>query len=132
MKKHFATLAIVTAAAGLIAAPIEAARPSGEKRLAKLLEGRSAGEPSNCIPGSRHDNLTIIDKTAIVYKQGRKVWVNRTKSPQTLDDDDILVIRKFGSSQLCRTDIITLVDRGSGMFSGAVFLEDFVPYEKAS
>ena len=132
MKKHLATLAVISAAAGLVAAPIEAARPSGEERLAKLIEGRTAGEPRDCIPTTASQSLTILDKTAIVYKQGKKVWVNRTKNPEQLDDDEILVIRKFGGSQLCRTDMITLIDRGSGMFSGAVFLEDFVPYEKAS
>ena len=131
MKKYFATLAIVAAAAGLVAAPVEAARPSGEERLAKLIEGRTAGEPRDCIPGASNDNLTVIDKTAIVYKRGSQVWVNRTKNPENLDEDDILVIRKFGSSQLCRTDMITLVDRASGMFSGALFLADFVPYKKA-
>ena len=131
MKKRFATLAIVAAAAGLVAAPIEAARLSGEERLAKLIEGRTAGKPSDCIPGAPNDNLTIIDKTAIVYKRGSQVWVNRTRNPENLDEDDIMVIRKFGTSQLCRTDMITLVDRASGMYSGALFLADFVPYKKA-
>lgn len=132
MKKHLATLAVVAAAAGLVAAPIEAARLSGEERLAKLIEGRTAGEPKSCISTSGSQSLTVIDKTAVVYKQGTKVWVNRTKNPQDIDDDDVLVIRKYGGSQLCRTDMVTLVDRSSGMFSGALFLEDFVPYTKAS
>lgn len=131
MRKYLATLAVIGAAAGLVAAPIEAARLSGEERLAKLIEGRSAGAPRNCIATNSNHNLTVIDKTAIVYKQGRKVWVNRTKHPETLDDDDIMVIRKFGTSSLCRQDMITTIDRSSGMFTGAVFLADFVPYEKA-
>ena len=132
MRKYLATLAVVATAAGLVAAPIEAARLSGEERLAKLLEGRSAGEPRSCISTAANQSMTVIDKTAIVYKQGNRVWVNRTKNPEDIDDDDILVIRKFGGSQLCRTDMVTLVDRSSGIFSGAIFLEDFVPYTKAS
>ena len=39
-----------------------------------------------------------------------------------------MVIRKFSGSQLCRTDNITLRDRFSNMFSGIIFLDDFVPY----
>lgn len=132
MRKHLGTLAVIAAAAGLVAAPLEAARPTGEERLAKLIEGRVAGEPKRCIFTSGNSNLTVIDKTAIVYKQGRRVWVNRTAHPQDIDEDDILIIRKFGVSNLCRTDMITLADRYSGMFSGAIFLGDFVPYEKAS
>jgi hypothetical protein len=132
MRKHLATLAIVAAAASLVSAPIEAARPSGEERLAKLIEGRSAGVPKDCIftPGNR--NLTIIDKTAIVYKQGDRVWVNRTAYPEDIDENDILVIRRFSPTNLCRQDMITLADRTTGMFTGAIFLTDFVPYEKAS
>ena len=131
MRKYLAPLAVVAAAAGLVAVPLEAARLSGEERLAKLIEGRTAGEARDCIPTSANQSFTVLDKTAIVYKQGRRVWVNRTKNPRDLDDDDIMVVRKFGSSNLCRTDMITMIDRASGMFSGAVFLEDFVPYEKA-
>lgn len=132
MRKRLGTLAVVAAAAGLVAAPLSAARPTGEERLAKLIEGRVAGEPRRCITTIGSRNLTIIDKTAIVYKAGNKVWVNRTADPRSIDDSDILIIRKFGgSSQLCRMDNITLADRYSGMFSGVIFLEDFVPYEKA-
>lgn len=131
MRKHLGTLAIVAAAAGLVAAPVEAARKSGEERLAKMLEGRTAGEPRSCVFTSPTANLTVLDKTAIVYKAGGKLWVNRTANPADIDEDDILIIRRTGSS-LCDTDTITLADRHSGMFSGVLFLEDFVPYEKAS
>jgi hypothetical protein len=131
MRKHIATLAVIAAAAGLVAAPLEAARPSGEERLAKLIEGRVAGEPRRCLQNLGSRPLTIIDKTAIVYKEGKRVWVNRTAHPEDIDEDDILIIRKFGTSSLCRSDMITQADRFSGMFSGAIFLEDFVPYEKA-
>lgn len=132
MRKPIGTFAVIAIAAGLVAAPIEAARPTGEEQLAKLIEGRVAGEPQRCLPTlSGSTPLTVIDKTAIVYKQGNKVWVNRTAHPEDLDDDDILVIRKFGSSSLCRSDLITQADRFTGMFSGTIFLQDFVPYEKA-
>ena len=129
MRKYLATIAVIAAAAGLVAAPIEAARLSGEERLAKLIGEGSAGEPRRCVPTLSNTSLTVIDKTAIVYKQGGKVWVNRTEHPEDLDEDDVMVIRRHGSS-LCRTDMITQVDRASGMFSGAIFLTDFVPYEK--
>lgn len=132
MPKLVGSLAVIAAAAGLVAAPLGAARLSGEEKLAKLIEGRTAGEPESCINTFGNRSLTVIDKTAIVYKDGNRVWVNRTKNPESIDDDDVMVIRKFGGSNLCRTDMITLTDRFSGMFSGAIFLSDFVPYEKAS
>lgn len=132
MRRHLGSLAIAAAAAGLVTAPLAAARLSGEERLAKMLEGRSAGAPRSCIHTLPSANLTVLDKTAIVYKAGGKLWVNRTANPQDIDEDDVLVIRRFGGSSLCDSDTITLADRYTGMFSGVLFLEDFVPYEKAS
>lgn len=133
MRKHLATLGMIAAAAGLVAMPADArSKLTGEERLAKLIGDRVAGEGKSCIFTGPTSNLTIIDKTAIVYRQGSKVWVNRTQHPEDIDEDDVLVIRKFGGSNLCRTDMITLADRHTGMFTGAIFLSDFVPYEKAS
>ncbi|MCB2089655.1 MAG: hypothetical protein KDD98_12630 [Sphingomonadaceae bacterium] len=103
----------------------------GEKRLAKMLEGREAGEPERCINTLGNGNLQIIDKTAIVYRSGKTVWVNRTKHPDSLDDDDYMVIRKYGdASRLCKLDNITTQSRTGHFFSGVIFLEDFVPYRK--
>ena len=39
----------------------------GERRLARLLEGRVAGEPQSCIYQPRNQSLTVIDDTAYVY-----------------------------------------------------------------
>ena len=108
-------------------------RMSGEAELAKLLQGRVAEAPVECIttfPSS--SDMTVIDKTALVFGRGNVIYVNRTQHPREVDDDEILVIKKFGSSsQLCRTDIITTVDQGSRMYSGNVFLSQFVPYRRA-
>lgn len=133
MRKFLGTLAIAASAVALATAPaIARERLTGEQQLAKLIEGRTAGTPRSCIRTDSSSNLTIIDKTAIVYRSGGKVWVNRTADPSSIDDNDILIIKKFGGSGLCRSDTVTLADRSTGMFSGVVFLTDFVPYEKAS
>lgn len=133
MRKIIAALATAAVSLGVLTAPATAARPSGEERLAKYIDGRVAGEPRSCITTRpMGDNLTVIDGTALVYKAGGKVYVNRTRMPEAIDEDDTLVIRRFGGSSLCRTDTITLVDRQTGMFTGVLFLDDFVPYEKAS
>lgn len=124
-------LAGVPAAAGDDAqddAPAEMTK--GEKELAKLLEGRVAGEPQRCIRNYPTQRLTVIDKTAYVYGYGRTIYVQRTKHPEDIDDDDIVVLKTTTGSQLCRPENITTVDRHSGFFTGAVFLEDFIPYTR--
>lgn len=125
-----------TAALTLLAAPALADEPEraeltkGEIKLAKLLDGRVAGEPRSCIRTFGSRNLQQIDGTALVYKDGGTIWVNRTRTPEQIDDSEIMVIRRFTGPSLCRTDNIELVDRLSGFFSGVIFLDDFVPYRR--
>lgn len=129
MKRH----AILIAAA-LIAAPAAlSAKPrlTGEERLSKMLEGREAGEPTSCIPIHRTNDSTVIDHTAIVYRDGNTIYVNRPRNADSLDSDDVMVVQIHGS-QLCRLDMVTMHDRSGGFFTGFVGLEDFVPYRKVA
>ncbi len=125
-------LALVLAAgAALLAGPALQAkeRLTGEQQLAKLLEGREAGQPVSCIPLSSTSDSRIIDKTAIVYDSGRTIYVNRPRYPDSLDSDDIMVT-VLHTSELCRLDTVKLHDRSGFFFTGFVGLEDFVPYRR--
>lgn len=102
----------------------------GEKRLARMLEGRVAGEPQNCIRQLLNDQLTVIDKTAYVYGRGRTIYVQRTKNPEDIDRDDALVSRRFNATELCKQDVVTTIDPVLGFFTGAVFFDDFIPYTR--
>jgi hypothetical protein len=109
----------------------ETALPTrGEQRLAKLLEGRVAGEPVRCIRAFRNLPMQTIDRTAYVYGSGSTIWVQRTRAPEQIDDGDYLQVLRRDSSQLCRDDQTVQVEAFSGIFSGAVFFEDFVPYTR--
>lgn len=125
-------LATIIAAAAIAAVPATAREKlEPEAQLAKMLEGRVAGEPRDCIQLTTARSSTIIDGTAIVYRSGSTLWVNRpTGGASSLDDDDILVTKTIGS-QLCSIDSIELRDRSSRMYNGFVSLGKFVPYRKA-
>ena len=114
--------AVMSVAAG-------AASLSPQARLDKLLEGRVAGKPVSCINLRDIQGSEIIDNTAIVYRVGSKLYVNRPRGATQLDSDDILVTKTIGS-QLCRIDVVRLVDRNARFTTGVVSLEDFVPYTK--
>ena len=122
---------LLAAGAAMLAGPALQAkeRLTGEQELAKLLEGREAGEPVSCIPLARASDARIIDKTAIVYDSGRTIYVNRPRFAESLDDDDIMVTR-LHTSQLCRLDTVRMHDRSGHFFTGFVGLEDFVPYRR--
>lgn len=100
-----------------------------EASLAKMLEGRTAGEPVKCISALSSNRIRVIDHVGIVYDAGHTIYVARTTNPNQLDHWEIPVIERFGS-QLCTTDIMRTVDRSSGHITGALFLEDFVPYTR--
>ena len=102
----------------------------GEAELAELLEGRVAGEPQNCIRSRINDRLRVIDDTALVYGRGNTIYVQRTRRPERIDSRDTLVSRRFSASQICRQDIVTTIDPLTGIFTGAVFFEEFVPYTR--
>lgn len=124
--------ALAAGAALLTGAPLLAAeKPTGEEKLAKMLEGRTAGEPVSCIPLLESRDSTVIDKTAIVYGRGGTIYVNRTSNPTSLDSDDIMVTR-LHISQLCRLDTVEMRDRSGFWFTGFVGLEDFVPYRRVA
>lgn len=105
---------------------------SGEEQLAKMLAGRTAGAPVDCIRTLPNTNMTVIDGTAIVIRRGSTLYVNRTQDPTSLDDDDGLLLKRFGDGgQLCSIDTMTTFDRVSHFYTGNVFLAEFVPYTKA-
>jgi hypothetical protein len=109
---------------------VPAPMTKGEKRLAKLLEGRVAGEPVRCIRTLPSQRMQTIDGTAYVYGSGDTIYVQRTSDPSAISDNDALVTNRFNATELCRLDITTTVDRVLGFFTGAVFFEDFVPYTR--
>lgn len=122
-------LAAAALAAGATGPAAAGERLTGEEKLAKMLEGRVAGKPQSCINTFTNRSSTVIDKTAVVYGTGRTIWVNRPADPDSLSKWDALVTRQYGT-QLCRQDIVTTLDTASGMYTGNVFLTEFVPYTR--
>jgi hypothetical protein len=136
MKTKILALAAAALAVSAVAVPAYAGEghkqttaEKGEAKLAKLLEGRTAGEPVNCISAFNSSDVQVIDETALVYKAGKTIYVARPSHPKQLRRDDVLVTKRTGS-QLCSNDSMHTVDRTGGFTTGAVFLDDFVPYTK--
>ncbi|MBV7265295.1 hypothetical protein [Erythrobacter ani] len=130
-----AALAMIASAPAAADEPVETETQveelsKGEKKLAKLLEGRVAGEPVNCIRNRLNSPLRTIENTAYVYGRGKTIYVQRTRNPEQIDRSDVIISQQFNGTRLCRLDTATTVDRLTGFFSGAVFFEDFIPYTR--
>jgi hypothetical protein len=119
-----AALALAGSSATLAKSPEE-----NEAKLARMLEGRTAGEPVSCISALNSNRIEVIEHVGIVYDAGDTIYVARPSDPRQLGRDDVVVIDRH-SSQLCTTDVIRTIDRYQGFTTGAVFLDKFVPYTK--
>ena len=110
----------------------EARKPqqNPEQKLAARLKGFVAEKPVRCVNLQRLGSSEIIDRTAILYQSGSVYYLNRPLGgANTLRRDDILVTRTYGS-QLCRGDVVRLLDSSSRFEHGFVSLGDFVPYRR--
>ena len=131
MKKLATILAGATLAlAGASAVSAETLTERGEARLARMLEGRTAGEPVQCISAWQSNRMQVIEHVGVVYDAGNTIYVARPSDPKALGPHDALVIDRYGG-QLCRTDVRHTVDRYDGYVTGPVFLGDFVPYRRS-
>ena len=128
MRNIFTPLLLAVA---VLAAPATAARrDTPEIKLQKLIAGRVAGTPTNCISLSDTRSSEIIEGKAIVYRSGNRLYVNEPRSGASqLDRDDVLVTRTM-TSQLCSIDTVQLIDRSARLPRGFVVLGKFVPYSK--
>jgi len=104
---------------------------AGEARLARMLKGRTAGAPVSCINTMRSNKMEVIDGVAVVYDDGKTIYVARPTDPRMLGRNDALVLDRFSPSRLCVQESMKTIDRSDGFHTGVVFLKDFVPYTKA-
>ena len=123
-------LPLIVGSLALVAGSAQAKPADHEAELARTLAGRVAGQPVDCIDMHRVRSSHIIPGTAIVYDAGGVVYVNRPRAgAESMDQWDIMVNRLY-STELCSVDTVQLIDQGSHMYSGTVFLGEFVPYRR--
>ena len=124
-----AALALTATAA--VASGSGAPNAKGEARLARMLEGRTPGQPVSCINTMRSTDMQVIDGVAVVYDAGKTIYVARPTDPRMLGRNDALVMDRFSPSRLCVQEAMKTIDRYDHHTTGVVFLKDFVPYTKA-
>ncbi len=104
-----------------------------EQHLNKLLAGKAAGEPVNCLPSWQSDDMVVVDDNTVVFRDSsRRVYVNTFSSGCSNLGSGwyTLVTRRTGGS-LCSGEIAQVVDLNSGMTVGSCSFGEFVPYTRA-
>ena len=112
----------------LAVTPAAAQTNRGEAELARLLEGRIAGPPERCLNLRRARLVRIVHRTAYVFRESGRLYVNRPMNPEALDWRDTLVSWRL-SPFTCAGDLIRMTDRYSGI-TRLVRAGPFVPYRE--
>lgn len=127
MKRGAATLVLAALAT---AVPAMAMPHDPDAELGKLLAGRIAGQPVDCLSLRQATSSQVVAHRAIVYRVGSKLYVNRLRSgAEDLRWDDALITETIGGD-LCSIDSVQLVDRGTRVPHGFVILDRWVPYSR--
>lgn len=102
--------------------------------LARELAGLTPGTPQSCLNTfeTRNASAQSFGDTLVYRTTGSRRYVTVTTGCTDIggNGDNILITKTF-STQLCRGDIATTVDRTSHFFSGSCSFGDFVPYTRA-
>ncbi len=133
MRMRYFTIAAAVLGAAAHASPAsDAAQAKAEAEITKILAGRVPGKPVSCIPLTNLGPSQTVDRTAIIYGQGRTLYLNRLPHGCPGLTHFSYPVVKTSLSQLCSTDILTIVDQGSHMTTGSCGLGEFVPYTKVA
>ena len=133
-RKLIAVTFFIALGAGCATAREPAAVPGPDAlgpELGKLLAGRTPGKPVSCISLPQAQSSTMTGN-AIVYKSSNNRWyVNFPDGGRC----DILrknrsIVTRTPGTQLCRGDIVRVVDFPSRFEYGACGMGDFIPYSK--
>ena len=107
---------------------------SAETKLARALAGKVAGPPVDCLPSYRTNDMSVIDDNTILFREGSKL-VYRNDPPggcSPMSRTGYALLTRSPTSQLCRGDIVRVVDLTTHNTVGSCSLGDFIPYRAAA
>ena len=128
------TIALIASAlAACTTAPEPMTRSAeAEAHLGKLLAGKTAGVPVNCLPSWRSGDMVVIDDNTVVFRNSaRRVYRNdfRGGACDRLGSGHYALVTRTTGTGLCSGDIAQVVDIANGFTVGSCVLGEFVPYE---
>lgn len=112
-----------------VSSAAQAQAPDREAQLVQELGDRVAGEPVRCVNYRQVRNTRIINDTAILFRIGSSIFVNRPRSGAGDLDDRFALVNERADGRLCEGDTLRLAE-GSGI-TRMIVAGEFVPYRRA-
>jgi len=126
------SLLLVAAALAACSTAPQPRTAKAEAHLDKMLAGKVAQKPVDCLPTHRSGDMVVIDDNTILFRQSSsKVFRNDLNGGACSglgSGSYALVTKQYGGMGLCRGDIAQVMDLSTGMTVGSCILGDFVPY----
>ena len=130
--KQIVILALAALAAGCMDGEPVAPSAADSARLADALNGRVAGTPQACVSQRDLSGNRSAGEGAIIFDGlGDTIYVNRPPSGCPILDSGRTLVTRTTSGQLCRGDIVSVVDASSNTQFGSCGLGDFTPYRRS-
>ena len=107
----------------------------GEDKVAAALAGfEKTGETESCLSLRRIDQIKPLDDRNFLIRVGRKDYYLNEVSGRCSNADGINTRLQYKTalSQLCRNELISVVDNSTGMNIGSCGLGNFQKLEKKS
>ena len=102
-----------------------------EREYDQLMAGKVPGTPMSCLPHFRSGDMRRIDDNTILFRDGAyRTYVTHMQGGCTgiANGQYTLVTHQFGTEDLCRGDIVRVVDPVAHFTVGSCVWGDFVPY----
>ena len=102
-----------------------------DPKLTAALEGRVAGKEQSCIQLDQATGNEVF-RDAILYRASRSKYflADAPGCGSSRGHNDYILVQNVFGSQLCRGDIVRLVERVGGFTGGSCAIRGFTPYTK--
>ncbi len=109
--------------------PQPTASPKQQMAAQRLLQGKVAGPPVGCISTIRANDMRWLDASTVAFKQGSNlVYVNHFNGGCDNYGERYAMVTRQVTSQMCRGDIVQLIDPVAHYPAGSCVFGDFIPY----
>jgi hypothetical protein len=116
-------------AACTTAPPPMARSAEGQQDYERLIAGKVAGAPMQCLQSRDMNDMTVIDESTVAYGRGSRVYISHMQGPcNGLGGTAAMVTRSFGAAESCRGDIVQMVEPTTHTEVGSCIFGEFTPY----
>ncbi len=129
--KHFSVGAVLFGTLSLGACATTVSDEKADKAAERLAEFEATGERTSCLSLRRITSITPLDDKTFLVRAGNDYYVNKVSGRCAGADSNFNRLQyRLNVAQLCRNEIVTVVDNTQGFTVGSCGLNDFERLEK--